>query len=71
MAIRLHSVVFVMLAELRLALDTSGEYFPRKCEEPPETLSVTSKANSKLLDMRAELHYLAACMHQVHQNLYT
>ncbi len=72
MASQPNSTFLTMLAELhQSASDTFGAHFPRKCEEPQETSSVTNQANSTFLAMLAELHQLASCMRQVHQQSHT
>ena len=47
----IHSAFLTMFAELHSASDTFGMHFPRRCEEPLETLTVTNQVSSKFLAM--------------------
>ena len=60
-----------MPAELHSAPGTFGRHFPKKCEGPLETLLVMSRARSRFLAIRAELHKLASCVPQVRQHSHT
>ena len=56
MASRLSRAFLTMLAELHSSLDAFGMHFPRKCEEPLESLRTMNLVSSKFLAMHASLH---------------